>query len=129
MPPRAQPLLLAAVAAHAAATQGHTGQRAQAAANPWRWVLRRALQAPLAGLSAAAEEGPPGSEGEMAKRGRLPPLVRPPHWLMKPLPGHSSIAGSGLMAAGILWHAFITHLLGPVDAQQVGALIALHVCT
>ena len=101
MPPRAQPLLLAAVAAHAAATQGHAGQRAQAAANPWRWVLRRALQAPAAGLGAAPEEGPPGSEGDLGRRGTLPPLVRRTHWLMKPLPGHNSTARSHLMAAAL----------------------------
>ncbi len=80
VPLRAQPLLLAAVAAHAAATQGHAGQRAQAAMNPWRWVLRRALQEPIAKMSTAAdtEEGPPGGEDEMApQRGSLPSLVWP----------------------------------------------------
>ena len=71
MPPRAQPLLLAAVAAHAAATQGHAGQRAQAAANPWRWVLRRAP----AGAPAGAERGVRGraawQRGRLGQTGQL----------------------------------------------------------
>ena len=131
MPPSAQPLLLAAVAVHAAASQGHAGQRAQAAANPWRWVLRRALQAPLPGLGAAAEEGPPGSEGDTAKRGSLPPLVRRTLCLMN---GHC-LATTVLQDQNI-WQRVLCGLpiSGPfankkTDTQQVGTLIILHVCT
>jgi hypothetical protein len=82
--PRAQPLLLAAVAAHASASGSHAGLRAQAAANPWRWVLRRALEVPEA-------EAPPGAslQGPMAEPGGAHDLAggnaRPAHGEASPL--------------------------------------------
>lgn len=90
MTPRAQPLLLAAVAAHAAATGAHAGLRAEAAICPWRWVLRRALQAPAMGVPpvggpligpAASPEPAAGAAPEGGLSSAQPdsvPLVRRP---------------------------------------------------
>lgn len=82
--PRAQPLLLAAVAAHAAACGAHAGLRAQAAANPWRWVLRRALEVPDAGAPLGAS-----LQGPMAEPGGAHDLAggnaRPAHGEASPL--------------------------------------------